>query len=73
MLLKDIGAPDFLWGNAFVTAVYAINRTVSTSTGNILPFEAFFGWKPNISHMQVWYSDVFIHWPKDLGANKLGE
>ncbi len=23
--------------------------------------------------MQVWYSDMFVHWPKDLGARKLGE
>src|SRR5260370_21403205 len=41
-LLKDAGAPDFLWADAFATAVYAINRTVSSSTRNITPFEAFF-------------------------------
>ena len=50
-LLKDVGAPDFLWANAFATAVYAINHTMSSSAGNITPFKAFFGWKPNISHM----------------------
>ena len=24
-IMKDAGAPDFLWANAFATAVYAIN------------------------------------------------
>jgi len=73
MLLKEAGAPDFLWANAFATTVYAINCTVSSSLGDITLFEAFFGQKPNVSHMRVWYSDVFIHHPKDLGAKKLGE
>ena len=73
MLLKEAGAPDFLWANAFATTVYAINHTVSSSLGDITLFEAFFGQKPNVSHMRVWYSDVFIHHPKDLGAKKLGE
>src|SRR5258708_33196617 len=73
MLLKDAGAPDFLWANAFTTSVYAINCTMNSSLGDITPFEAFFGWKPNVSHMRVWYSDVFVHHPKDLGTKKLGE
>src|SRR5258708_7387020 len=72
-LLKDAGAPNFLWADAFATAIYAINCTVNSSLGDITLFEAFFGWKPNISHMRVWYSDVFVHRPKDLGAKKLGE
>ena len=38
-----------------------------------MPFKAFFGRKPDIGHMQVWYSDVFTHQLKDLGAGKLGE
>ena len=72
-MLKDASAPDFLWANAFATAVYAINRTVSSSAGNQTPFEAFFGKKPDVGHMRVWFSDVFIHCAKDLGARKLGE
>ena len=32
----------------------------------------FFGKRPNVSHMRVWFSDMFIHWPKDLGVGKLG-
>ena len=36
------------------------------------PFEAFFGKRPDISHMCIWFSNMFIHHPKDLGARKLG-
>lgn len=71
--MKDMNAPDFLWAEAFATAVYAINRTVSSSLGKMTPFEAFFDRKPDISHMRVWYSDAYAHQPKDLGAKKLGE
>src|SRR5260221_4286568 len=35
------------------------------------PGVASFGVKH--SHMRVWYSDVFVHRPKDLGAKQLGE
>src|SRR5260370_40372402 len=72
-LLKDAGALDFLWADAFTTAVYVINHTVSSSAGNVTPFEAFFCHKPDVSHMQVWYSDVYVHQPKDLGSRKLVE
>jgi len=72
-LLKDASAPAFLWADVFTTAVYAINRTVSSSTGNITPFKAFFHCKLDISHMWVWFLDTYTHQPKDLGSKKLGE
>ncbi len=28
-IMKDTGAPDFLWADAFATVVYAMNRTTS--------------------------------------------
>ena len=71
--MKDMNAPEFLWAEAFTMAVYTINRTISTSLGNITPFEAFFDRKPDVMHMRVWYSDAYVHQPKDLGAKKLGE
>ena len=50
-----------------------LHHTVSGSVGNVMPFEAFFSRKPNIRHMQVWFSDIFVHCTKNLGAQKLGE
>ncbi len=49
--MKDAGAPDFLWANAFATAVYAINQTAGSRSSSMTPFEAFFGEKPDVSHM----------------------
>ena len=72
-IMKDSSAPDFLWADAFATAVYAINRMAGSHSDSMTPFKAFFGEKPNISHMCVWYSDMFIHQPKSLSAAKLGE
>src|SRR5260370_42034852 len=66
MLLKDADAPNFLWADAFATVVYAINRTVSSSTGNITPYEAFFGQRPDVLGMRGWISDVFVHHLKNL-------
>ena len=54
--MKDANTPDFLWAEAFATAAYAINQTISTKSGNVTPFEAFFGEKPNMSHMRVGFS-----------------
>ena len=68
-LLKDAGAPDFLWA----IATYSINRTISASSGGVTPYEAFYGKHPSVDHMRVWYCDVFIHCAKTLGAKKLGE
>ena len=65
--------PDFLWADAGAVATYLINRTVSASSGGLTPYEAFYGTRPSISHMRVWYCDVFIHHDKSLGARKLGE
>src|SRR5260370_249838 len=72
-IMKDANAPDFLWADTFVTVIYAMNRTISARVGDKTPFEAFLGRRPNMSHMHMWYSDVFIHHPKELGACKLGE
>ena len=72
-ILKDANTPNFLWADAFATAVYAINQTVSVSASEITPYEAFFGKKPTIAHMRVWYSEMFIHHPKSLSSGKLRE
>ena|SRR5258708_24435337 len=71
--MKDANAPNFLWADTLATVVYAINRTAGSWSGSVTPFEAFFGEKPDVSHMWVWYADIFIHQPKGLGGGKLGE
>ena len=41
-LMKDAAAPDFLWADAGAVAMYAINQTISASSGGVTPYEAFF-------------------------------
>ena len=49
--MKDVGAPEFLWAEAFATAIYAINQMISI--GGKTLFNAFFGQKPDVAHMWV--------------------
>ena len=70
--MKDTNAPDFLWADVFVMVVYAINRTIGGCNQTMSPFEAFFSRCLSVSHMCVWFADMFVHHPKGLGAGKLG-
>ena len=55
-IIKDSNAPSFLWADAFTTMVYTLNQTMSMSSADVTPYEAFFQKKPTISHMCIWYS-----------------
>ena len=50
-LLKDAGAPDFLWADTGAIAAYSINCTISASLGGVTPYEAFYGKYPSVDHM----------------------
>ena len=50
-LIKDAGAPDFLWADAGAVATYAINRTISALSGGITLYETFYGICPTVDHM----------------------
>ena len=69
------GAPQFLWSEAVNTAVYALNRTTS-GTQSITPYEKWYGSKPDIGHMQPFWTPAFAHIPSiqrtkfDAKANK---
>ena len=63
--LHDQGLPMHLWAEACNTAVYVQNccphRLIDMST----PEEAFIGKKPDISHLKIFGSSVYIHVTKD--------
>lgn len=58
-----------LWAEAVGYAVYVKNRTLS-STGDVTPFEAVYGEKPDISNLRVFGSPAFVHVP-DARRRKL--
>jgi hypothetical protein len=57
--------PKSLWGEAVATAAYLINRRPSAKQSGMTPYEAWFGRKPNISHLRIWGSKAYVHVPKE--------
>ena len=66
-MLHDQGLPMHLWAEACNTAVYVQNRCPHRVLGMSTPEEAFTGKKPDISHLKIFGSFVYIHVTKDAG------
>lgn len=57
--------PLSLWAEAVNTAIYMLNRTVS-SGGSATPYEIWVGKKPTMSHLRIFKSVVYVHVPKQF-------
>ena len=55
-----------LWAEACNTAVYVQNHCPHRVVGMSTPEEAFTGKKPDISHLNIFGSYVYIHVKKDV-------
>ena len=64
-MLHDQGLPIHLWAEACNTAIYVQNHCPHRILGMSTPEEAFSGKKPNISHLRIFGSPVYIHVTKD--------
>ena len=62
-LLIDSNSDLRLWGEAFKTAIYLINRI---SSGKLTPVEEWSGIKPNVSHLRRFGCVAFMHIPVEL-------
>jgi hypothetical protein len=51
-MLIELGLPNEMWAEAEVTANYIKNRTPVDAYGK-MPWEAFYGKKPDVSHMRL--------------------
>ena len=65
VMLHDQGLPIHLWVEAYDTAVYVKNHFPHRVLGMSTPEEAFSGKKPDISHLKIFGSPVYIHVTKD--------
>ena len=63
--LHDQGLSIHLWAEACNTAVYVQNHYPHRVLGMNTPEEAFTGKKPDISHLNIFGSSVYIHVTKD--------
>jgi hypothetical protein len=50
-MLKAKKLPNWLWGEAVMTAVYVLNRTPTKSVDGVTPFEVWYGKKPSVQHL----------------------
>ena len=68
VMMHDLGLLMHLWAEACNTAVYVQNRCPHRVLGMSTTEEVFTGKKPDISHLELFGSSVYIHVTND-GAN----
>eukprot|EP00253_Pinus_taeda_P023465 PITA_23465 len=64
-MLHDQGLPLHFWAEACNTAVYLQNHCPHKILGMSTPDEAYFGKRPDISHLRIFGSPVYMHVTKD--------
>lgn len=71
-LLKHMGVPNFLWGEAVRHATYLINRVAKRSLVGKTPYEALRNKKPNVGHLKVFGCVCFTR-TETAGRRKLDD
>jgi Integrase core domain len=69
-MLADSSTPKTLWAEAANTAAYLLNRSPASSIGK-MPYEAWHGHKPDLSHLRVFGYVAFAHMPRITSRKKL--
>ena len=64
-MLHDQGLPLHVWDEACNTVVYVQNRCPHKILGMSTPEEAFSSKRPDISHLRIFGSPVYLHVTKD--------
>jgi len=64
-MIHDQDLPMHLWEEATRTVVYVQNRISHRALANKTQEEMFTGVKPEVSHLKIFGSLVYIHVPKD--------
>jgi hypothetical protein len=67
-IMADNGFPPKLWGECFLTSAYIKDRTPTRSLKNMTPFEAYYGWKPDITHLREIGCKAFVLVQSGSGA-----
>ena len=69
-MLLEARLPERFWADAVATAVYILNRSPMKALMGKTPFEAWFGRRPNLSHLGHFGCDAYLHVP-DAQRTKL--
>jgi transposase InsO family protein len=68
-MMENAGLPRSLWSEAMRNAVYIKNRSYNKGTQGI-PYEMFFGAKPDVHHIRKFGSLAYVHVPVTPGRRK---
>ena len=52
-MLAESGLPSSFWGEALSSLVHVLNRCPTSALPGKTPFEAFYGKKPDVSHLRI--------------------
>src|SRR5579862_2096253 len=64
-ILAESNLPKILWMEIAATVVYLKNRSPTRSIKGKTPYEAWFGKKPNLSHLRVIGTAAYVHVAKE--------
>ena len=59
-MLYESGMPPSFWGKAISSFIHVSNRVTTTSLKGATPHEAFYGNKPDLSHLCVWGCTAYV-------------
>lgn len=71
-MLIEANMPKEYWSEAIYTAVYLMNRSITSCVKDKTPAEIWYNVKPNIANLRIFGCTVFYHVPKQL-RSKLDE
>ena len=64
-MLSESRLPVSFWGECLAAMVHVWNRLPTSALKSMTPFEAFYGRKPDVSHLRVWGCTAYVHVQKD--------
>lgn len=65
-MIQARNLPLSLWAEAVNTAVYVLNRALSSTSNGKTPYEIWTGKAPSVSHLRVFGSTAFVHIDKQF-------
>jgi hypothetical protein len=70
-MLHSAGMDLRYWGEAFMYAMHIRNLSPTSAVHGLVPYEAWTGRKPDVSHLRIFGSLAFAHIPKAVRGGKL--
>jgi hypothetical protein len=59
-MIRAQDLPEFLWEQAVKHTAYLRNHATTRSIAHKMPYEAWFGQKPNVSHLQEFGAPIWV-------------